>query len=83
MPNAIKKFHLLKYAKFVVVLFQFLNLDFAVGLMMGIRNNLNCISSEGKDTVSNCVYSILTLQGILKPVAFLKVRALSILGNEP
>lgn len=83
MPDVNKKFHLLKCAEFVVVLFQFLNLNFAVGFMMGIRNNLNCVSSAGKDMVSNCgVYSILTLQHILKLVASLKITALSILSNE-
>lgn len=49
MPNVIKKFLQLKYAKFVVALFQFLNLSFDVGFMMGIRNNWNCISGGGEE----------------------------------
>lgn len=49
MPTIIKKFYLLKYDKFVVALFQFLNLNFDVGLMMGIRNSWNCISSGGEE----------------------------------
>lgn len=39
---------MLKYAAIIVTLFQFLNLNFAVGFMMGIGNSCNCISRRGR-----------------------------------
>lgn len=60
MQNVTKKFLVLKYARFVVTLFQFLNLDFDVGFMMGIRNNWNCISSgrEEHSVKRHCLFHL-------------------------